>query len=72
LIGQEAPLENRGAVIGAFSACGAVGVLIANGIGGRLFDSIDPGAPFLMVAGATALLAIYAVWVRLRERAQAN
>jgi MFS family permease len=72
LIGQEAPQENRGAVIGAFSACGAIGVLIANGVGGRLFDSITPGAPFLMVACATALLAIFAVWVRLRERTQSH
>ena len=70
LIGQEAPPENRGAVIGAFSACGAIGVLIANGVGGRLFDSIAPGAPFLMVAGATMLLAIWAIWVRLGERAE--
>ena len=70
LIGQEAPVENRGAVIGAFSACGAIGVLIANGVGGRLFDSIAPGAPFLMVAAATALLAIFTVWVRLTERAE--
>jgi MFS family permease len=64
LIGHVAPVENRGAVVGTFSACGAVGVLFATGIGGRLFDSIGPGAPFLMVSLATAGLCIYAIWVR--------
>lgn len=64
LIGHVAPLANRGAVVGTFSACGAVGVLIATGIGGRLFDSIGPGAPFLMVSVATAALCLFAIWVR--------
>lgn len=64
LIGHVAPVENRGAVVGTFSACGAVGVLIATGIGGRLFDSIGPGAPFLMVSLATAALCLFAIWVR--------
>jgi len=53
-----------GAVVGTFSACGAVGVLAATGIGGRLFDSIGPGAPFLMVSFATAALCLFAIWVR--------
>lgn len=64
LIGHVAPLENRGAVVGTFSACGAVGVLVATGVGGRLFDAIGPGAPFLMVSVATGLLCLYALRVR--------
>ncbi len=69
MIGQEAPAENRGAVIGTFSVCGAIGVLMATAVGGRLFDAIGPGAPFMMVAGATALLALAAVAIKTREPA---
>jgi len=67
MIGQEAPAENRGAVIGTFSVFGAVGVLVASGVGGRLFDNIGPGAPFMMVATATGLLAVGALVIRHRE-----
>ncbi len=67
MIGQEAPAENRGAVIGTFSVFGAVGVLVASGVGGRLFDNIGPGAPFMMVASATGLLAVAALLIRFRE-----
>lgn len=67
LIGQVAPLADRGAVIGAFSASGAVGVLIATGVGGRLFDALGPGSPFLMVAFATGALAFGAAAIRVRE-----
>jgi predicted MFS family arabinose efflux permease len=70
MIGQEAPAENRGAVIGTFSVFGAIGVLVASGVGGRLFDNIGPGAPFIMVASATGLLAVGALVIRLREPAQ--
>ena len=64
LIGHVAPLDNRGAVVGAFSACGAIGVLVATGVGGRLFDAVGPGAPFIMVSFATAALCLFAIWVR--------
>lgn len=69
MIGQEAPAEERGTVIGAFSTCGAVGVLVAAGLGGRLFDTLGPAAPFIMVAVATALLCTGAVAIKLAERA---
>ncbi len=68
MIGQEAPAENRGAVIGTFSVFGAIGVLVASGVGGRLFDNIGPGAPFIMVAAATGLLTVGALMLRLRDR----
>lgn len=68
LIGQEAPAQDRGTVIGAFSTCGAIGVLVAAGIGGRLFDELGPAAPFLMMAVATGLLSMGAVLVKWMER----
>jgi len=64
LIGQEAPIASRGAVIGLFNISGAVGIFVCTAIGGRLFDAIGPHAVFEMVGGLTVLVVLYAVWVR--------
>ena len=62
VIAKEAPEHARGAVIGAFNFCGAVGILILSVIGGWLFDHVGPWAPFMLVGvlngciGALALL----------------
>lgn len=66
LISHEAPLATRGAVIGMFNACGALGVLISASIGGRLFDSVSPAAPFAMIGVAAAVVTVYALYVRVR------
>ena len=65
LIGQEAPLLERGAVIGVFNFAGAIGILFATKIGGVLFDSIAPSAPFVMIGCLNLLLFIAAVVVRV-------
>jgi MFS family permease len=65
LIGQEAPLIERGAVIGVFNFAGAIGILFSTKIGGVLFDSVDPAAPFLMIGILNALLFVAAVTVRI-------
>ena len=65
LIGQETRDQDRGAVVGMFSLCGAVGILFATGIGGRLFDSWAPYAPFVIMGVANLLLLVAAIWVRL-------
>jgi len=59
LIGQEAPVAERGSVIAMAQSFGAVGILVFTVIGGRLFDAWGPWAPFV-VAGAyqAALLAV--------------
>ncbi|MBN8280388.1 MAG: MFS transporter [Gammaproteobacteria bacterium] len=64
LIGQEAPKESRGAVVGLFNMSGAVGILFCTAIGGRLYDSIGPHAVFEMVGTITVLVVLYAIWVR--------
>ena len=46
LVGQEAEPTERGAVIAMNGFCGAVGILLAFVIGGRLFDAYGPSAPF--------------------------
>ncbi len=65
LISHEAPKLKRGAVIGMFNMCGAVGIFISSGIGGRLFDSIGPSAPFVLVGGMNACVFLLAVVVRI-------
>jgi len=45
VIGQEAPRDIRGSVIGLFNFCGSFGILVIAGLGGILFDAWMPGAP---------------------------
>jgi len=65
LIGQEAPLVERGAVIGVFNFAGAIGILFATKIGGVLFDTVDPSAPFVMIGCLNLLIFIAAIVVRV-------
>ncbi len=65
LISHEAPRLKRGAVIGMFNMCGAVGIFISSGVGGRLFDSIGPAAPFILVGGMNFCVFLLAVVVRI-------
>jgi len=64
LIGQEAPTAKRGSVLGAFNISGAIGILIVTTSGGRLFDAIDPRAPFVVVGTINLLLLVASLLVR--------
>ncbi len=66
LIGQEAPADKRGSVLGAFNISGAVGILLITLGGGELFDAIDPRAPFVVVGSINVLLFFASLYVRLR------
>jgi MFS family permease len=66
LIGQEAPSNQRGSVLGAFNISGALGILIITAVGGRLFDAVDPRAPFVVVGSINVLLFFASLYVRLR------
>ena len=46
----------RGSIAGTYSLAGGVGILLLTKVGGALFDSAGPGAPFYMMAGFNALL----------------
>ena len=65
LVGQEAPPAKRGAVIGLLSVFGSVGIILAATYGGELFSAATPWAPFLLIAGAQAVLIVVAIaiWV---------
>lgn len=66
LIGQEAPEKERGSIVGVFGFCGAIGILFATGVGGRLFDSIAPAAPFVVMGIANVILLVWAIVVRVK------
>ena len=66
LLGQESPLEMRGAVVGTFSVCGAAGILFVTSVGGRLYDAIAPAAPFVMIGLLNGLLGLYGFWLYRR------
>ncbi len=67
LIGQEAPKEARGSVIGAFNVSGAIGILLITMMGGRMFDGMSPKAPFLIVGMINLLVMGAGVFVRMKE-----
>ncbi len=64
LIGQEAPKAKRGSILGTFNISGAIGILIIASTGGRLFDSMSPKAPFVIVGIINALLVFYSLYVK--------
>ncbi len=64
LIAQQSPKEVRGSVIGFFSFCGAVGILIATKIGGILFDGWREAGPFVLFGGFSVLVIIWGLIVR--------
>jgi hypothetical protein len=53
-------------VLGAFNISGAFGILIITAVGGRLFDAVDPRAPFVVVGGINMLLFFASLYVRLK------
>ena len=66
LVAQEAPIDSRGSVLGLFAFCGAAGLLSLSFIGGQLFDSVGPGAPFILVGCVNGLIMLFAIYVRIK------
>jgi MFS family permease len=64
LVGQEAAPSERGAVVAMNGFFGAVGIMLAFLIGGRLFDVFGPSAPFVMVGLLQIVLFFAALIVR--------
>ena len=63
LVGKEAPPKGRGAVIGMFSLCGAIGILLVAKIGGMLFDQVSHIGPFILVGIANLVVLVMAIVV---------
>ena len=67
LIGQEADPHIRGATIGVWNFCGAIGTVVGSLLGGLLFDWWMPGAPFLLMGMLNLGVAAAAIWCRLKH-----
>ena len=64
LIQQQAPSRNRGSVIGFFSFCGGLGILVNSMVGGKLFDMISFTAPFVWLAVLNFIVVIVCVMMK--------
>jgi MFS family permease len=67
LISQEAPRRERGTVVGMYNTAGAIGIFFAAGVGGQLFDSIGPHAPFVLIGLLSLIVMLLAVVVRIKS-----
>jgi MFS family permease len=67
LVGERAPAERRGSIIGLFGVSGAVGILIGTAGGGWLFANIGPSAPFVLFGILNSVVFVWALVVRSRS-----
>ncbi|KAF2141676.1 uncharacterized protein K452DRAFT_250405, partial [Aplosporella prunicola CBS 121167] len=51
----------KGSIAGVYSLAGGAGILILTKVGGVMFDRLDAGAPFFLMAGFNSLLLLAAV-----------
>ena len=58
---RQMPGDVRGAMNGVFHFCGQVGILWFSQIGGRLFDTVGPAAPFGFLAFCDVVLFVIAL-----------
>jgi MFS family permease len=64
LVGERAPANQRGAIIGLFGVSGAVGILIGTAGGGWLFANIGPSAPFVLFGFLNGLVFLWSLRVK--------
>jgi MFS family permease len=65
LVGQEAPIAQRGSIVAIFGMFGAIGILILTKLGGVIFDAWGPWAPFVVAGGYQCLVLIVAIIIRI-------
>lgn len=58
LVSRRSPKDIRGSIGGAFGLCGSVGILVCSKLGGALYDSWNPAAPFVIFACFNGVLLI--------------
>ncbi len=64
LIGQEAPVDIRGSILGLFNLCGSVGILCITVVAGYIFDAWMPGGAFIFVGIVNLAVFVAAFLVR--------
>jgi hypothetical protein len=60
----------KGSMAGVYSLAGGAGILLLTKVGGLLFDRVDHGVPFFIMAGFNAVLLLVGLWgavVKFRE-----
>ena len=67
LVGERAPEQRRGAVIGMFGVAGAVGILVGTAGGGWLFANYGPSTPFVLFGVLNGLVCIWSLRTRGNE-----
>lgn len=65
LVGQEAPIAERGSIIAMNSWFGALGILILMVVGGRLYDAWGPWAPFVIAGFYQIFILAGAIIIRI-------
>lgn len=68
VLGQEAPIEVRGAVFGLAGICASLGILFTTSFGGWLYDSVGKGGPFFLIAAVNFAIMVFGAWLLLRRR----
>ncbi len=68
VLGQEAPIEVRGAVFGLAGICASLGILFTTSFGGWLYDSAGKGGPFFLIAAVNFAIMAFGAWLLLRRR----
>jgi hypothetical protein len=60
----------KGSIAGVYSLAGGAGILLLTKVGGLMFDKVDSGSPFFLLAGFNGLLFVITlgcdVWTRLK------
>ncbi|MEX0828410.1 MAG: MFS transporter [Haliea sp.] len=64
LIAQQATPALRGSIVGVFTFCGAVGILVASIVGGVLFDTWIKSGPFVFFGFAAGAILIWSLMLR--------
>lgn len=72
LVGEAADPEIRGATIGLFGLCGAIGILFVTSTGGFIYDQWLRSGPFLLTGALATLLTLGALAVKSREKGNLN
>lgn len=64
----------KGSIAGMYSLSGGIGILLLTKVGGIMFDRVDVGSPFFLMAGFNAVLFLAGVgvafWEAVRGRAE--
>lgn len=67
LIAEQAPDRLRGSIVGLFTLCGAVGILVASIVGGYLFDHWMKTGPFVFFGAISALVLVWTLALQFRH-----